>query len=329
MAHQEGGDATSPPSNPNLFTKPTARWGQERRLEFIEYRLQWDRVINRSDLTAFFGISVPQASLDLSEYARRAVGNLEYDASTKIYRASASFAPVFASSTLERYLEDLLRVAVSPEVPYGSFLGWHPPVATVPRPWRRLDTDTAITVVSAIRRTHSLQVRYQSFSSPSPLSRKLTPHALVSDGYRWHMRAYCHQKQEFRDFLLSRILEVEMGAADEERSKDDEAWRTEQSSNSTMAWSTGNAHSTADKLYFFMSCSSSDWLMKFLADPRKLNKSSWRIEHSCPSICRRPNTDSYLRCAQRPAIKLLPRITTYLAYSCVATRHRSHLLSRR
>jgi hypothetical protein len=224
MAHQEGGDATSPPSNPNLFTKPTARWGQERRLEFIEYRLQWDRVINRSDLTAFFGISVPQASLDLSEYARRAVGNLEYDASTKIYRASASFAPVFASSTLERYLEDLLRVAVSPEVPYGSFLGWHPPVATVPRPWRRLDTDTAITVVSAIRRTHSLQVRYQSFSSPSPLSRKLTPHALVSDGYRWHMRAYCHQKQEFRDFLLSRILEVEMGAADEERSKDDEAW---------------------------------------------------------------------------------------------------------
>lgn len=30
-----------------------ARWGQERRLEFIDYRLRWDGQINRSSLTDF------------------------------------------------------------------------------------------------------------------------------------------------------------------------------------------------------------------------------------------------------------------------------------
>lgn len=217
-------DATDLTQKSDLWQKPTARWGQERRLEFIEYRLQWDRVINRSDLTTFFGISVPQASLDLSEYSRRAAGNLEYDGRTKIYRASTTFSPIFASSTLDRYLEDLLRAAVHPNVPYGSFLGWHPPVANVPRPWRRLDTATVITVVDAIRRTRALQVRYQSFSAPSPASRKLTPHALVSDGYRWHVRAYCHENEEFRDFLLSRMLEIEASSVDEDRSQYDCAW---------------------------------------------------------------------------------------------------------
>lgn len=205
-------------------TKLGARWGQERRLEFIDYRLRWDGLINRSDLTAFFGISVPQASLDLSEYAKRAKGNLEYDSSTKVYRASLSFEPVFASSALERYLDDLLRLAVNPEIPYGSFLGWHPPAAAVPRPWRRLDATIAITVVGAIRLSRALKVRYQSFSEPSPSARTLTPHALVNDGFRWHMRAYCHKNADFRDFLLSRILEIVGSDADQDRGHDDHAW---------------------------------------------------------------------------------------------------------
>jgi WYL domain len=201
-----------------------ARWGQERRLEFIDYRLQWDGLLNRSDLTTFFGISVPQASLDLSEYSKRANGNLEYDSSTKVYRASPLFKPAFASSSLEHYLEDLLRAAVNPNVPYGSFLGWHAPVAAVPRPWRRLDTPIAITVVKAIRQSLVLNVRYQSFSSQIPSVRKLTPHALANDGFRWHVRAYCHKNDDFRDFLLSRILELDAGEIDHDRSHDDHAW---------------------------------------------------------------------------------------------------------
>ncbi|MGP1665441.1 MAG: WYL domain-containing protein, partial [Rhodanobacter sp.] len=105
-----------------------ARWGQERRLEFIDYRLAWDVQLNRSDLTTFFGISVPQASLDLAEYARRAPDNLDYDPRTRTYRASSTFHAAFPASDVERYLDDLARIAQSSGLPYGSFLGSHPAV---------------------------------------------------------------------------------------------------------------------------------------------------------------------------------------------------------
>ena len=52
-----------------------ARWGQERRLEFIDYRLRWDGQINRSSLTDFFGISVPPVSYThLDVYKRQRYG---------------------------------------------------------------------------------------------------------------------------------------------------------------------------------------------------------------------------------------------------------------
>ena len=49
-------------------TVRTGHWGQERRLEFIDFRLLWEGRLNRADLTTFFRISVPQASLDLAKY---------------------------------------------------------------------------------------------------------------------------------------------------------------------------------------------------------------------------------------------------------------------
>ena len=71
----------------------SGRWGQDRRLQLIEYRLRWAGRLNRSDLTAFFGISVPQASLDLAEYGRRAPGNLAYDKKTRSYILGDIFEP--------------------------------------------------------------------------------------------------------------------------------------------------------------------------------------------------------------------------------------------
>ena len=38
--------------------------------------------------------------------------------------------------------------------------------------------------------------------------RLLSPHALGNDGFRWHVRAYCHRRQRFSDFVLARILHI-------------------------------------------------------------------------------------------------------------------------
>jgi hypothetical protein len=201
-----------------------SRWGQDRRLEFIEYRLRWAGRINRSDLTSFFSISVPQASLDLAEYTRRAPGNLTYDRSTRTYVLAEGFKSLFHGTNHERYLNDLLRDADGVELAGESFLGWHPCVAVTPRPWRHLDSRILATVIEAIRLNHALTLVYQSISRPTPLSRKLTPHALAHDGQRWHVRAYCHSRRDFRDFLISRISDIENSELDRERATEDSEW---------------------------------------------------------------------------------------------------------
>ena len=64
------------------------KWGVERRLEFIEFRLFWEGSINRADIVEYFGVSVPQASKDLTLYQERAPGNMEYDTRGKRYVAA-------------------------------------------------------------------------------------------------------------------------------------------------------------------------------------------------------------------------------------------------
>lgn len=206
--------------------KDGPKWGQQRRLEFIDYRLTWDGVLNRSDLTNFFGISVPQASLDISEYMKRAGENMSYDPKSKSYKAKADFRAIYPSSSVSRYLDDLLRLAVTKEMPYDSFLGWVPSYGYVPKPVRSLDTLTVLVVIKAIKITGKLTIRYQSLSDPDPVTRTISPHSLAHDGYRWHIRGYCHTRQEFRDFLFTRIHQVIALEEDIPRIQDDANWHT-------------------------------------------------------------------------------------------------------
>ena len=52
------------------------RWGMERRLEFIEFRLFWKGHVNRSDLISTFKVSIAQAKTDLNRYLALASGNM-------------------------------------------------------------------------------------------------------------------------------------------------------------------------------------------------------------------------------------------------------------
>lgn len=83
------------------------RWGVEKRLEFIEFRLFWEGGINRADIVDQFGVSVPQASKDLTLYEEKAPGNLIYDKSAKRYKAADEFKPVFMKPNASIYLAHL------------------------------------------------------------------------------------------------------------------------------------------------------------------------------------------------------------------------------
>jgi len=204
--------------------KPTARWSQGRRLEFLDFRLRWEGRINRSALTDFFGISVPQASLDISKYLELAPGNACYDRSSKVYLATEAFRALYPSNEPCRYLNELLARATGVLPAELSFLGWTPPVAAVAAPSRQLEANTVVNVLTAIRQRVCLRVNYQSMSSPEPKARIIAPHAVAFDGYRWHVRAFCHTRGDFRDFVIARMLAVEVLKEVGTDGADDEAW---------------------------------------------------------------------------------------------------------
>jgi len=185
------------------------RRGIEQRLEFIDFRLFWEGRINRSDIMERFKISTPQASKDLSLYESKAPGNLNYDSSAKRYFASSTFKPQFFEPSADKYLTQLRNVT-DHTVPVGeTWLGTLSEAEAMPIPHRRVNVDVLRSTLGAIRNQRSLRVCYQSMNNnrPGPTWRWISPHAFGHDGLRWHVRAFCHDDQRFKDFILSRCLD--------------------------------------------------------------------------------------------------------------------------
>jgi predicted DNA-binding transcriptional regulator YafY len=204
-----------------------ARWGQERRLEFIDFRLYWEGRVNRSDLIDFFGISVPQASLDLARYQALAPHNVVYDRTEKAYVATDSFYPEIAAGDSSTYLNQILGAEMGILQPNSTFLGSHPPAASVRDPGRHVDASVLRVVLKAIRSRRALQIEYQSMSRPESVTRAVCPHAIAFDGFRWHIRAFSPDHDAFRDFLFARILKVSIGQVSLVDPSTDLAWHRE------------------------------------------------------------------------------------------------------
>lgn len=202
------------------------KWSQERRLRFIDFRLQWEGRINRRDLTEFFNISVPQASGDLSRYDDLAPGNLRYDGTSRTYVAAENFMPFFESTGARQYLLQLLALERQILSSDQALVGFRPPVASVPVPSRAIDAKILALVLRAIAERAMLKIEYQSIARDEERERDISPHAFGYDGARWHVRAYCHLRGGFRDFVFGRILSAGSPQATEVDPEGDHEWQT-------------------------------------------------------------------------------------------------------
>lgn len=204
------------------------RWGAERRLEFVEFLLFWQGGVNRSDLTERFGVSVPQASNDLTTYRELAPTNLQYDSSGKRYVASTEFKPQIHKPNPDRYLAQLKAISDGILDVADTWIGEAPPTSPLPIPSRRIDPEILRKLLTVVRERRAIRVHYQSMNlrNPKPLWRWITPHAFGFDGFRWHARAFCHRNNRFQDFVLGRCLDAgETGDAGAEPNADWE-WQT-------------------------------------------------------------------------------------------------------
>ncbi|QHE97287.1 WYL domain-containing protein [Pseudomonas cannabina] len=204
----------------------TGRWGQERRLEFIDFRLMWEGKVNRSDLIGFFQISMPQASLDLARYLELAPDNLTYDRTAKAYVASDDFKPILCKADSDTFLKELLWRESGALTLSESFIGWAPETAAVPFPNRHVSTPVLVGLLRTIRSKRCVVIGYQSMAHPDPADRLIIPTAFGFDGFRWHLRAYCFKSEAYKDYVLGRIYSLG-DAVDCSRSiPEDTEWQT-------------------------------------------------------------------------------------------------------
>ncbi len=173
----------------------TTRYSVAERLRFIDAQLFWHARINRSDLIKEFRVSPAQAAADFKDYLALSANGVRYDTRTKAYVASNEFEPVFgwpdASLALHAMWEE------------GD-----PLLAELAPLERPVDARMAARLRRAARDRKKVHVRYQSFTRPRLSWRWIAPARLVSDGQRWHVRAWCFRDMAWKDFVLARILEL-------------------------------------------------------------------------------------------------------------------------
>lgn len=200
--------------------------GQRRRYEFIEFQLMWEGVIGRKLLQQKFEISLQQATLDLTSYMDLAPKNMTYDPRQRTYVANPKFRPIFARGEASEYLlhlEMLHHGYRSAEEIWPATIPAFDAVAVASR-----KTDPAIlrTVLRAVRDRRCVEVMYVSLASKSETPRKLFPHAIASDGHRWHMRAFDGDKERYSDFVLSRIETIKLDDCGDRVIPKDVDWAT-------------------------------------------------------------------------------------------------------
>lgn len=197
------------------------QYAQRERLAFIDYCLQYIGKVSRISLVRHFNVGLASCSRDLKLYHSLTRNNTEFSHSDKYYYRAQSFKPLFE--------HDPSAVLVSLMRGFGDGLSnpkantswvFDAPSLIFPNP------ETIGAVTRAIIAEAQVQITYQSLSSGES-SRTIVPHAIVNNGQRWHVRAFDHKSNEFRDFVCTRIQAIQIQdslATEASSSKSDEQW---------------------------------------------------------------------------------------------------------
>jgi hypothetical protein len=198
------------------------------RLRFIERTAYWRGTVNRQDLVEVFGVSSPQASADLQRYHEINPGALVYSLNRKRYESAPEMRCVMQQSNLD----EAVRLYLGPSGPAPALprlegrAGMEDRVDFVALPRREAPMEVQRRVFLAVAGGKKLEVRYLSVHGRREAKRWIAPHAFGHDGYRWHVRAFCLENRDYRDFVLGRIAEAAWPADWEEDVPADAAWQT-------------------------------------------------------------------------------------------------------
>jgi len=195
---------------------------QAERLAYIDFRVYFLGELRRSDLTDRFQTGPAGATRDIAMYRSLAPENLDFDGTGKVYVPSTKFQPLFKHSpgrvlvALSEGFGDGVHSAGRPLVPCEFPNALSLPSVSVLAP-----------ITRAINRRKAVRLKYRSKSSGLS-EREVVPLALVNIGTRWHARVFDRKSEDFRDFVLTRMMEPQVlensPVRDEETAQSDLQW---------------------------------------------------------------------------------------------------------
>jgi hypothetical protein len=175
----------------------------KKRFAFIDKIVGWKGQVNATHIGAKFQLSRQAASSILKQYREQFPTYLKYDLSQKSYIATDDFNQSFIHSSAFNSFSQYLSAIEFARDDSSHLLSSM--VLEVEAPLRNINPLQIRPILRAIRENLKIDIGYISLSSPDYLDRIIQPHALIFDGLRWHVRAFCNKNSQFRDFTLSRF----------------------------------------------------------------------------------------------------------------------------
>lgn len=187
----------------------------------VELLAYWEGIVNTTVLIKYIHMSRQQTQKYLKSYQQCHPDNLFYNKSLKGFTPNKHFAAHYISGDVNQYLDWI--TSQSPVLGKAQQLSYT--VLSIPK--RLVSPLVMRGLVAAIKHQKRLDVEYISLSSPQNEGRIIQPHVFVKTGLRWHLRAYCEDKKQFRDFVLSRFRGTpELLSAATHPGEQDHAWNT-------------------------------------------------------------------------------------------------------
>lgn len=203
------------------------RWDLLLKYRLIEIIAQWEGKLTSRALVQAFGIGRQQASKHINDYNSKVVpNNLIYNKQLKGYCPAPNFKNQLTRGDINEYLQ-MLSIQQNLASHIESLDVRHANTVTIQPLIRNIDPNYVRPIIQAARDNKRVEIQYTSLNHPEPRDRMIAPHTLVFNGYRWHVRAYCEESLQFKDFLLSRmtdIAEITLNASFNEA--DDADWNT-------------------------------------------------------------------------------------------------------
>jgi len=183
---------------------------EKNRYKIMRRMALWEGRLSRGRLMDVLGLSGIRVSQLLREVREETPDWFEWDSKSKSYFVTPA---AYKKARVEHKAgaSDLSLTAYLAEADiHADLASGAGPVTVAPWDFSRVNPNTFSRIRLAIEQGSRLKLEYRSMRTPEPHPRNVEPHSLVQAGRRWHMRGYCLETGDFRDFVLGRIAKLTM-----------------------------------------------------------------------------------------------------------------------